>query len=518
MSRLSDLYRKIRCRIIALAILLSIFTTCIAPVTGLAADSIKILGNGTVVLYEWRRVKSNNDLYDLYRSNEVRHCLFVYNPGDGSRYVSNYTDGDEWWTLPCSSNSEIKPNNSRFITTSDLMTPVLIGATPQDPDWKYYANGGTPYIYRFKIGQFTDDESKRLAQMDGRSCGNRVMGTKDSGSGRYIGNGYLPDSWYKDAAYLEPTRAMRQLKDTQGSLFSIAVGDIFDSDGDYETSIGNASAGQVKIWHTNAGVWDVDDGWNWCNKGWLGMCHSKEWSDYDDFIMWIATPHTFSVIKQNYTIEEGQVVTIDGTKSHCMLYEGYTLTVKDGGVLNIKGKFINNGVINCDGGTIIMHENACMFPYNTKTNQSVSSGATGASALNINGGELIVLSGATLAYDSMHDEAIRVTDNKDRMGKIINYGKIFATGIRIKNSVVYNESSGILALGKDFEDGFSVTSASTTVSNGIISNSALSRASWGTFATISGNTSSVIVNSGNMNLRSTPESTVSITNKAPKYY
>lgn len=532
MSRLSDLYRKIRYRIIALAILLSIFSTCVAPVSGLAADSMKVLGNGTVVIYEWKLVQSNNDLYNLYKSNDVRHCLFAYDPDGGEnystyRYVSNYTDGDEWYTLACKDYPEIKVNSSRFVSTSDLMTPVLIGTEPKDPDWRYYVNGGKDYIYRFKVGQFTDDVSKRTAKLGDRECGNRVMKSWDGGSGWTIDNAYLPESWYKDPSNLDPTKAMQYMQYTAGSQFSIAMGDIFDSDG-YRTTFGGN--GWVKVWFTCAGWTTKDEGWVWKSGGnWVGCNSDKDWDDYDSFKMWIATPHTFSVIKQNYTIEEGQVVTIDGTKSHCMLYEGYTLTVKEGGVLNIKGKFINNGVINCDGGTIIMHDGASMFPYNTKDNTSNSS-TTGPSALNINGGELILLSGATLAYDSSHCAAIKITDltkrdgngniTETRMGKVVNYGSILVYDLYMKNSAIYNKSSGKIALGINFEDGLSVGASATTVdTKNIIRNSAAYYSYYGSFYAPSDNSMSVINNEGviNIGVNSLP-STIKLMNKAVVKY
>lgn len=490
MKKLPEAIVKIKKRIIAVAVLFAMFSASFTPALVHAEEEIKILSNGTINVYEWKKIESNNDLVNLYNSDTVQHVLFVAGPG----YICNAPDGKDFKMWSTSTYSEMRTGQSRFISTNDMSTPVVIG-TNTDPDWKYYAFGERYWIKRFRVGQFGHDTS---------GATQRVYISTGDGFKHIVINDSNPDS------------AMRSAKNNGwGDSFSIATQGIYDDDMDRECSVGN---GWVKVWYTNSGWKTRDEGWVWRWAGYTECVRDKDWSDYDDFQMWISKRHVFSVISTNYTIKSGEMVTIDGTKSHCMLYKGTKLTVEEGGVLNIKGNFINNGIIQCNGGTIIMSQNACLFPYNTDT---VESGpySNGNCTLNINGGELILLSGAKIAYDSLHCDSIRVTDDSSgRMGKIINYGDIFATNIYVKNSVIYN--NGNLALSKSFSDGLSVGSYTTSVStNGQICNSAITSAGYGTVRTMDGNSKSMVVNKGTFNTYDSVGSGVSVTgNERKRFY
>lgn len=85
---------------------------------------------------------------------------------------------------------------------------------------------------------------------------------------------------------------------------------------------------------------------------WLGALKKKY-----SFRCWYAEPLLASIIRQDFTVEEGQISNLDGP----IIIDKATITVKDGGTLVINNWVMNNGKIEVEeGGTLYLSDNACL--------------------------------------------------------------------------------------------------------------------------------------------------------------
>lgn len=465
-------------------------------------DAIKTLSNGTVLMYEWKAVVGsdlNQQIYDFARSAKSRHVLLLKT--DRKKYVSYYGSSDTMKLLgvnSAESYGECNVNTNYFISTTDMATPVMIGSGTQDPDFKYNITAGEKWIEEFHIGQYSKQNPK--------SAANRIID-----SGEKMSSSVVMDTDGKTVVTDEEKAMYEAYKKNIGRTWSMAGGCILDEDGDEEYDIPDEEdiSDVVKIWDTNPGGWTRDDGL--FIDGDNVKCHrDADWDDYSNFYLWLGTELEFSAISQDYVIHSNEVAVIDGSKSNALLMKGHKIIIEEGGVLSIKGLFLNNGYIECNGGTIVLQENSVMAPYNTDScpdiNVDTGTITNGNGLLNIKGGEFFIMSNATLATDSKHYNAIRVvSDSNKRMGKIVNYGRIIAPSIYFKNALIYNKKSGVILLGLTFDNGIALKNTKISENNGVLSATYTTSTNKGnTFVMMSGNNSSALVNDGKFKFGSYP--------------
>jgi len=134
-------------------------------------------------------------------------------------------------------------------------------------------------------------------------------------------------------------------------------------------------------------------------------------SDGPAFEIYWAEPVTVFYVKNDITVVDGQVSTLDGPM---MLTEGKTITVKDGGVLSLTGWIMNNGKIVVEpGGTLLLQKDALITTMNTNSKGKENGG------IQIDG-NAVVMSGAKMSCGGVYGLRASSTAN------ILNYGAIIA--------------------------------------------------------------------------------------------
>ena len=451
-------------------------------------DEIKPLVNGTVLMYSWTSV-SGDDMNKVLKSFAVSaspsHVLITNDKKD--KYITYYASGDNMKLYSVSDKSnddECRVNSSYFISSSDLQTPVMIGSGSCDEDFYYDAGNGKEQIKEFRIGQYSKINPTKAANRMMKS--GKSMGVQD-----VVADGKVITD--------EETAMYKAYKEGYGSTWSVAAGQIYDDDGDDEFKI---SDNMIKIWDTNPG-WTTRDNGMYIDSSEVKCHRDADWEDYGTFYLWLGTEIEFSAINQDYVIHSNEVAVIDGSKSNALLMKGKKIIVEEGGVLSIKGIFLNNGYIECNGGTIILQEGSLMAPYNSSPcpdiNVSTDTIEKGNGLLNIKGGELFIMSNAKLATDSTHYNGIRVVaDKNNRMGKIVNYGMIIAPSIYTVNSMIYNRKSGVIYLGATYDNAIALKNSYIAFNddNSIRAAFTTSTKTGNTFVIMSGNRETLVRNDG----------------------
>ena len=181
--------------------------------------------------------------------------------------------------------------------------------------------------------------------------------------------------------------------------------------------------GVGQSWHFSiAPTWD----------GYVGTGELNMWMVSQENILYYGDEITIDTIADGQIIEDDEIVNISGS-NYLTLAMGYTLTVKDGGILSIGSGLYNDGTIRVEkGGTLIIQQDAFLMPMNTDS---------GTGNVICDGGDVIVYSGGKLVCEGV--SGFKMTDANNNYGTVYNYGLIMATNLTLKGKArsVHNEGS-----------------------------------------------------------------------------
>ena len=202
------------------------------------------------------------------------------------------------------------------------------------------------------------------------------------------------------------------------------------------------SQDRVNLLNSGTGYY-ATEGWLWHRssghryENWLGYygTRNKQQSHtgraektQNAFTVYVGEPQICSYLKNSFTVQAGQTVTIDGP---VVLKQGNTITVEDGGVLSISGWVTNNGVINIKPGgkMIIQHRESTTGDYQEGLLVSTAKPGTSYGCVNCDG-TLIVMSDATVIGGGLN--GLRFGES----AQVVNYGTLAA-----ENFTVYRDNT-----------------------------------------------------------------------------
>ncbi len=118
------------------------------------------------------------------------------------------------------------------------------------------------------------------------------------------------------------------------------------------------------------------------DSGNINCQHSWLWSSMTQFVMYVGYKEQLSAIRSDVTIGSGQVANYNG---YVYIEPNVTVTIEEGGVLSVSGVLYNNGTIVNNGGDIVVQKDA--------TIEQFCLGGSKGGAILCNGGDLVILSG-----------------------------------------------------------------------------------------------------------------------------
>lgn len=165
------------------------------------------------------------------------------------------------------------------------------------------------------------------------------------------------------------------------------------------------------------------------------------WKSRDTYWrMYIGTARTYNVINTDYTVQKGQMLNLDGD---IRIGDGKTITVEEGAVLSINGNIFNNGHIYNKGGTILVQSNGCIQSYLPKDKNDYG-------GIGLDGGDLVIRAGGRVLtgvtkYDDRWGNGLKLQNG----ASIINQGTLITSGnVNVNSgSTLENRKSGTILLG-----------------------------------------------------------------------
>ena len=169
--------------------------------------------------------------------------------------------------------------------------------------------------------------------------------------------------------------------------------------------------------------------------GYVGTGDLEMWMFAQENILYYGDEIAIDTIADGQVIEDGEIVNV-GKNNYLTLANGYTLTVKDGGILSIAGGLYNDGTIRVEkGSTLIVQGGAFIMPW-----------ATGLKTGNIicDGGDVIVYSGGRVVCEG--PSGFKFIGSSGRYGTVYNYGAIITSALTAagKARSFHNEGSVML--------------------------------------------------------------------------
>ena len=168
---------------------------------------------------------------------------------------------------------------------------------------------------------------------------------------------------------------------------------------------------------------------------------------YAMFKWYVGTRHVYTSINDQ-TIPEGKLKPFTAgdyggeggtaeTTEGIIIPKGNTLTI-DGGTVSVACHIINNGKIEIkNGGTLIIKDGGCIAPFTADCE----------GIIDCNGGNIIVMEGGKLFGLNESDaknSALKLTTGSN----LVNYGKVALTSAQLdKGSKIENRKDGILVVG-----------------------------------------------------------------------
>lgn len=208
----------------------------------------------------------------------------------------------------------------------------------------------------------------------------------------------------------------------QSRSFSILSG------GEAKADDRGVSAGRVKLFVNVPSKWDrrvrISDGA-------LDYKTSGNWSDCDEFAMFVAEETRIATISRNLTVAAGDCRIFDGT-TH--IRRDVVITVEEGAVLCLSGTVYFNGSIR-NFGTVVIDRDARVGPKELRDGD-------GNSITTYSGGTLLVLEGARLAVYSRSGSGVAMFF---RGGQCYNLGVLLTNYLCMANDAdIRNEADGII--------------------------------------------------------------------------
>ncbi len=295
-----------------------------------SADTPVAGADGTVEIWRWERVDSQDDL-PRRDSAGYRHpvlLLYEWNNGtymvDGSRRTSSSPFQFIRTDLP-----EGVAYGEKSFRTLDNIANLELYYRGEDSD------NGNARQYSFIIGT-SDGALDSLAYSDSH-------------------NGFVPGSG------------------TSKTVIDVLTPGVVSSAGVTSGHVGlfyNVSGGKDARIYTDSDSGNVN-----CQHSWF-------WSSMTQFVMYVGYKEQLSAIRSDVTIGSGQVANYNG---YIYIEPNVTVTVEKGGVLSVSGVLYNNGTIVNNGGDIVVQKDA--------TIEQFCLGGSKGGAIFCNGGDLVILSG-----------------------------------------------------------------------------------------------------------------------------
>ena len=165
------------------------------------------------------------------------------------------------------------------------------------------------------------------------------------------------------------------------------------------------------------------------------------WKSRDTYWrMYIGTARTYNVINTDYTVQKGQLLNLDGD---IRIGDGKTITVEEGAVLSINGNIFNNGHIYNKGGTILVQSNGCIQSYLPEDKNDYG-------GIGLDGGDLVIRAGGRVmtgvtTYDDRWGNGLKLQNG----ASIINQGTLItSSNISVNSgSTLENRKSGAIMVG-----------------------------------------------------------------------
>ena len=165
------------------------------------------------------------------------------------------------------------------------------------------------------------------------------------------------------------------------------------------------------------------------------------WNSRDTYWrMYIGTARTYNVINTDYTVQKGQLLNLDGD---IRIGAGKTITVEEGAVLSINGNLFNNGHIYNKGGTILVQSNGCIQSYLPEDKNDYG-------GIGLDGGDLVIRAGGRVmtgvtTYDDRWGNGLKLQNG----ASIVNQGTLItSSNISVnEDCVVENRKDGAILVG-----------------------------------------------------------------------
>ena len=165
------------------------------------------------------------------------------------------------------------------------------------------------------------------------------------------------------------------------------------------------------------------------------------WNSRDTYWrMYIGTARTYNAINTDYTVQKGQLLNLDGD---IRIGAGKTITVEEGAVLSINGNLFNNGHIYNKGGTILVQSNGCIQSYLPEDKNDYG-------GIGLDGGDLVIRAGGRVmtgvtTYDDRWGNGLKLQNG----ASIVNQGTLItSSNISVnEDCVVENRKDGAILVG-----------------------------------------------------------------------
>ena len=165
------------------------------------------------------------------------------------------------------------------------------------------------------------------------------------------------------------------------------------------------------------------------------------WNSRDTYWrMYIGTARTYNAINTDYTVQKGQLLNLDGD---IRIGAGKTITVEEGAVLSINGNIFNNGHIYNKGGTILVQSNGCIQSYLPEDKNDYG-------GIGLDGGDLVIRAGGRVmtgvtTYDDRWGNGLKLQNG----ASIVNQGTLItSSNISVnEDCVVENRKDGAILVG-----------------------------------------------------------------------
>ena len=434
-------YRRPLRRLAALAMTCALAFT-LAPGLFPQAKAVELSEDAltTVTYYEWKRVKTRNDLPIVSKwgdTDRIPLLIFDKKEEDGTTTPyyfsadSDHTviDDEETGYLhfngaPCSEIPELAGFPDTFFTNYNPTGMTCEGAYSD----LHFAGGDL---------QKTDDDGT----IDKGNANARVIYLSPS---FYLGQAgffapYLVDyRTYSDFLWRKSYHSS-SWNSLITANWSVITPDVYlkkyGADDEYKEKV-NVDGGRVIMQLNLSGQDAVLDVNGKSNRIELDFWNSRDtyWR------MYIGTARTYNVINTDYTVQKGQLLNLDGD---IRIGAGKTITVEEGAVLSINGNIFNNGHIYNKGGTILVQSNGCIQSYLPEDKNDYG-------GIGLDGGDLVIRAGGRVMtgvtkYDDRWGNGLKLQNG----ASIINQGTLITSGnVNVnEDCVVENRKDGAILVG-----------------------------------------------------------------------